>query len=187
MILTFLIYFVCNFVISTEEITFQNQYISWSNGHLICSANLKSATATNITCNEANYLLFFRNQLKNDLPSNRKEYYTSIIKAVTEIYDDLAIARKPMTVQLKSNSKSDDNSLKSIKIHPISFCIPEENIVVSVPPKKKAFGRVIPGIKSTYFDLVNETQYFEDLSHSLFAITYKKGGWDCLRHLVTLY
>ena len=55
-----------------------------------------------------------------------------------------------------------------------------------MPPKSKSFGRVIPGDYSTYYHLYNESQYFEDMSRSLFAVTYKKNGWDCLRHLEIL-
>ena len=37
------------------------------------------------------------------------------------------------------------NNYYKILIHPISFCIPEENILVSIPSKVKPFGNVIPG------------------------------------------
>lgn len=51
-----------------------------------------------------------------------------------------------------------------------------------VPAKSKVLGRVIPGNTSTYFSLDEESLYYADLQQSLMVLTYKKGGWDCLRH-----
>ena len=40
---------------------------------------------------------------------------------------------------------------------------------------------MIPGKKSTYtYD--NETEYCKMYQNSIFALTYKKNGWDTLRH-----
>lgn len=69
-----------------------------------------------------------------------------------------------------------------LNIFPISFGILDSEIVSQVPPKSKVLGRVIPGNMSTYFTLDEEALYYKDLQQSLFALTYKKGGWDCLRH-----
>ena len=64
---------------------------------------------------------------------------------------------------------------------PISFAIPKENIVNNVMPKKKEWAYIIPGKIETYrYD--NESDYFMDYAESNYAITVKKGGWDCLRH-----
>lgn len=35
--------------------------------------------------------------------------------------------------------------------------------------------------KNTYI-FENEEEYYNDYKKSLFAITRKKGGWDCMRH-----
>ena len=115
------------------------------------------------------------------------------------MYVDLEEARKPRMLSLDAHPKKlklgETYSRNVILVHPISFCIPEENIVKTVPPKIKPFGRVIPGfihncfilfhrqhiyvciigLPATYFHLWNETQYFEDMEQSLFAITFKKG------------
>lgn len=65
--------------------------------------------------------------------------------------------------------------------HPISFSIPEEKIVASVPVKRKPMGTVIPGRPETY-RFVKEADYYADYKESVFAITQKKAGWDCMRH-----
>ena len=65
------------------------------------------------------------------------------------MYADLEEARKPRMLSFDAHPKKlklgETYSRNVILIHPISFCIPEENIVKTVPPKIKPFGRVIPG------------------------------------------
>ena len=113
--------------------------------------------------------------VRRRLLNPKSNYEESVLRTIRDLYYDLEKRRQPIVV---------DNSSKiSIVVYPVSFGIPEENIVHTVPPKLKDFGRVIPGIRSTYFSLKDENKYYEDMADSLFAITYKKSGWDCLRHL----
>lgn len=66
-------------------------------------------------------------------------------------------------------------------LYPINFAIPQEFIKTSVPEKTQDWGTIIPGNLSTYiFD--NQEEYYADYAKSFFALTTKKGGWDCLRH-----
>jgi len=66
-------------------------------------------------------------------------------------------------------------------IHPITFSIPENKIVKSISNKTKVLSNLIPGRIETYiYD--NETDYYNQYKESLFAITTKKAGWDCMRH-----
>ena len=65
--------------------------------------------------------------------------------------------------------------------YPISFSIPEENIVNDIPNKTKFQSNLIPGDLSTYIYKSKES-YYKEYQNSLFAFTYKKGGWDCARH-----
>ena len=65
--------------------------------------------------------------------------------------------------------------------YPISFSIPECKIVDSIPTKTQVVSKLIPGQIDTYI-YNNETDYYNEYKRSLFAITTKKGGWDCLRH-----
>jgi hypothetical protein len=66
-------------------------------------------------------------------------------------------------------------------IHPITFCFPEEKIINTIPRKIKVVSSLIPGKMSTYI-YNNETDYYNEYRQSLFAITTKKAGWDCMRH-----
>ena len=66
-------------------------------------------------------------------------------------------------------------------LSPISFSIPKVKIVTSIPTKTKVCASIIPGRLDTYtFD--TECDYYDEYRKSLFAITTKKGGWDCMRH-----
>lgn len=69
----------------------------------------------------------------------------------------------------------------SLKILPINFCIPKEKIVNSIPNKNLLLAPLIPGDLSTYI-YNNEFTYYNQYKQSLFAITKKKKGWDCMRH-----
>ena len=66
-------------------------------------------------------------------------------------------------------------------IHPISFGIDESKIVLKIPLKKKILSNLIPGHFNTYI-YNTEEEYYAEYQESLFAITTKKGGWDCMRH-----
>lgn len=64
---------------------------------------------------------------------------------------------------------------------PLQFAIPESKIVTNIPVKDKDFAHIIPGDLNTYiFNL--ESDYYKDYQRSYFAVTKKKGGWDCMRH-----
>lgn len=72
----------------------------------------------------------------------------------------------------------------------ISFSIPEEKIIKTLPIKKKKFpkhivdedlNKIVPESNVIYsFD--SEEAYYNDLQESSFGITTKRAGWDCLRH-----
>jgi hypothetical protein len=64
---------------------------------------------------------------------------------------------------------------------PINFAIPRSKVRGAVPAKTRVLATVIPDRPETYiFD--DESAYFDDYASSIFAITQKKAGWDCLRH-----
>ena len=71
-------------------------------------------------------------------------------------------------------------------IYPLSYCIPDECIVKEskvAAMKTTEFASLIPGQNSTYtFGAHQEEEYNKMYQTALFAITQKKGGWDCLRH-----
>ena len=73
--------------------------------------------------------------------------------------------------------------VNDVSILPLSFCVPDECIVDSIPEKTCLLASLIPGVMSTYiFDKYKEKEYNEMYRTSRFAITKMKGGWDCLRH-----
>jgi hypothetical protein len=68
-------------------------------------------------------------------------------------------------------------------VYPISFCAPKEKIVTSIPTKTKALSDERPNHQGKRgWKIKNEDEYYQKYRESIFAITYKKGGWDCMRH-----
>ena len=66
-------------------------------------------------------------------------------------------------------------------MHPVSFSFPKEKICPAPPKKTKLAAVNNPQRPETYvFD--NEADYYADYQASLFGVTCKKAGWDCLRH-----
>jgi len=66
-------------------------------------------------------------------------------------------------------------------VFPITFSIPEEKMIQSIPKKTKLLSSLIPGDLKTYI-YHTEKEYYEEYQKSCFAITTKKAGWDCMRH-----
>lgn len=172
-------------------------HVFWSFEHFNChyqidgmlsslnpSQNITKTNYKEVNCVEESYMLAIR----EGLLTSKNPYEIEVYKTLINIYSDLKNQLIPMRLDkdfsvINSNVSNVDSH---VLVHPISFCIPEENIQRTLPAKSKSFGRVIPGDYTTYYNLYNESEYFNDLSKSLFAITYKKGGWDCLRHLEIL-
>lgn len=65
--------------------------------------------------------------------------------------------------------------------YPIQFAVPESKIVADIPEKALDFAFIVPGRFETYIYKVEE-DYYKDYQRSYFALTYKKSGWDCMRH-----
>ena len=76
------------------------------------------------------------------------------------------------------------------QVLPVSFSIPAEKIrPIDTVPKTQRFAThcvdhevaLNTGLQTSYaFD--SEEAYYDDLSISRYAVTTKRGGWDCLRH-----
>lgn len=66
-----------------------------------------------------------------------------------------------------------------MKVYPISFSIPASKVLETLPIKIKVLSNIIPGQSYTFND---ESDYYKEYQSSIFAITTKKGGWDCMRH-----
>ena len=66
---------------------------------------------------------------------------------------------------------------------PLPYAIPDECIVPTPPPKTQIWADIVPGAVATYrFGPSQEAEYDAAYQASRFAITPRKGGWDCLRH-----
>ena len=66
-------------------------------------------------------------------------------------------------------------------LNSITFSMPSNKIVTDIPFKKKFLSSLIPGDGSTYIYKTEES-YYNEYKQSLFATTFKKAGWDCMRH-----
>ena len=73
--------------------------------------------------------------------------------------------------------------LKKVNDHifPLGYCMPDELILDKVPEKTSLWAEVIPGLKETY-RFADEEKYYQMYADAQFAYTWKKSGWDCLRH-----
>jgi hypothetical protein len=79
-----------------------------------------------------------------------------------------------------------------VNIFPLSFAIPDECVVKEeegedeltlLMKKKRAVSEMIPNDNYSYkFDYDEEHLYYQQYQESWFAHTWKKGGWDCMRH-----
>lgn len=103
------------------------------------------------------------------------------VREVSTTAEGPVVVVKYSAKEVRINSAS-DNRPRVAKLWPIQFGIPEE-IIRSHPPhtRSQAFGRVIPGNKSTY-KFFGEKMYFDEYSSSFYGLSMKKHGWDCYRH-----
>lgn len=83
-------------------------------------------------------------------------------------------------LQLVFPAYFDLNKIKN-SIFPLGYSFPEELFQLEIPEKKQIWAEVIPGFKETYRFSV-ESDYYQMYQDARFAFTWKKGGWDCLRH-----
>jgi len=64
---------------------------------------------------------------------------------------------------------------------PISFAFPTSKIRTTVGAKTRAFAQYRPNSSRRYM-YEKEHELYDDYASSYFALTWKKGGWDCFRH-----
>ena len=123
-------------------------------------------------------------------------YERDLLLALGNMDVDVAAQTQPV-VRVSSASRGSADKNKSYNMHPLTFGIPSKNVQDAVQPKGRALSTVIPGDWSTYAYLPREDQtpqqrsqlerdYYVDMQRSFFGLTWKKGGWDCLRHLELL-
>lgn len=74
-------------------------------------------------------------------------------------------------------------AFQKLGVWPISFSFPVSSLELarhSNTERIRHLSEVIPGTPYSYEDYAS---YLRQYSESEFAITFKKGGWDCFRHL----
>jgi hypothetical protein len=65
--------------------------------------------------------------------------------------------------------------------YPIWFAIPKQKFNFDYS-KNKLFSNNIPAHNRKNYVHLTEASYYSDYGESFFALTCKKGGWDCMRH-----
>lgn len=93
------------------------------------------------------------------------------------IRQDLAI----VGTYFKRELYSDD-----LNIHPISFSFPKCKIRYGKFEKDQYASKIIPNFNYKY-DFDNEEDYYNEYRRSMFALTFRKNGWDCLRHYEIIF
>jgi len=106
------------------EIKVNNDYINNDTPISITSGMITS----NITCVEATYMEYARLQYnKTD-----DQFKKSILLSIINLYKDLEHYRKPSSIYMESLGAN-----SSMLVYPISFAIPEQFVLRTVPPKSK--------------------------------------------------
>ena len=178
------IYIVCDKIRQSWELEYIEYFKIWN--PILIQNSLINDVALIRDCNNlihSNSTLcwivsFLSEKEKRFIPFTPKIYMNQNqnLQKITE--NDKLIFTNTLTHNevLKLNFNNNQNIL------PLSFCIPEECVVADIPNKKNLLASLIPGDVSTYIFKNKEKEYNEMYKTSRFAITKKKGGWDCLRH-----
>jgi hypothetical protein len=76
-----------------------------------------------------------------------------------------------------------DGINNSDRIYGIGFGINADKLQPLLPLelKTRPFSALIPGVPATYV-YATETAYYDQYAASYYAFTWKKAGWDCMRH-----
>ena len=95
---------------------------------------------------------------------------------------DVNIDDDAVTINVHNNSKP---WVAQELVRPLSFGLPEGRFDRAKSfhnlTKTWHFAPIIPGVKATY-TYHTESAYYDSYAASYFGITFKKGGWDCMRH-----
>ena len=67
------------------------------------------------------------------------------------------------------------------KVFPVSYSMPEELFLTEIPKKDQDSSIIIPRDKGTY-KFKDQSEYRAEYSRSYYCMTFKKGGWDAMRH-----
>ena len=98
--------------------------------------------------------------------------------------------RSGRCLYLKREWQGESSPYRRCRVVPASFSIPAEKIrSIDLASKQQNLAShcVDPEVAracglNTSYAFASEEAYYDDLSASRFAVTTKRGGWDCLRH-----
>ena len=172
--------------------------------HLYKDESIKRKLDTNIIFGRgftyANILDDFDKIDRNNIENKIKSNYFDII-----VYGSIRRSDLFLELAINSNSKiifidgSDDTYIDKKylqyglyfkreyieainRVKPISFSVPKSKILKSIDNHPTyLIAPLIPGKSKTYI-YNNEEEYYKMYQKSIFGITYKKTGWDCMRH-----
>jgi hypothetical protein len=141
---------------------------------LQCSLEIQE----NITSRNYHYILYLSIQRRTDYLEHVLRYYhpSEIIALDGEDNTRLHSELTNLTTYFKRELTTPDSS-----VHPISFAIPDAKLQPLSTPKSYLVAPCDPRDRNTY-SYHTEQAYYQQYQESYFAITMKKGGWDCLRH-----
>lgn len=69
-----------------------------------------------------------------------------------------------------------------MKILPIQLAMPDSKILSKPIQKSMTFSDLTPLGRTEKYMFYVEKEYYEHYGKAFFAVTMKKGGWDCMRH-----
>ena len=150
-------------------------------------------TYTNILDNFDN---INREDIKNKIKSNYFELivYGSIRRS--DLFLDIAVNSKSKIIFIDGHDDTyiEKKFLKhglyfkreyietTKNVEPINLSVPKSKILKSIDIKPiNLVAPLIPGKSKTYI-YKNEEDYYKMYQKSIFGVTYKKTGWDCMRH-----
>lgn len=94
---------------------------------------------------------------------------------------DIVYIVKPLTHQAVHELNYIDDLKRNI--YSLSYCIPDEKINHKEHYKITNISTISVSAGNAYeYDETQEKEYYQQYQDARFAMTKKKGGWDCLRH-----
>ena len=100
-------------------------------------------------------------------------------------------SRRPTSMELSPLPSSDEIWLDSVRAHetigvwPISFSYPRPSSALS--DSSSSSSTMCPVFPGHSYAFTDGDAYIKTYAGYRFALTHKKGGWDCFRHLEILY
>lgn len=98
-------------------------------------------------------------------------------------------SRRPVSIALSPLPSSEDiwldcvRAYKDAGVWPISFSYPRHSPALG----SSSSGTMCPVFPGHRYAFTNEADYISNYGNFSFALTHKKGGWDCFRHLEIMY